>query len=231
MKPSTQALLAAVTAALFLFSGSAIPIGEVVGLVSKAILDVTRLPVDGEWSKAERGQPLVAGDRLRTGNRSFAIIKFNDNSMVRIREESEVALTATKDGAAFSKQVDVRSGGVGFEVTRQRAGEEFRFSTPTSVASIRGTAGALSTGEADTLVLLNGVASYRNVFSSRQVNVTDGITAIARRDGTIEMRPSTREERQAAETAAKTGDRPQQLKLELRNSDGEVKDLIIDYKE
>jgi hypothetical protein len=99
------------------------------------------------------------------------------------------------------------------------------------VASIRGTAGALSTGEADTLVLLNGVASYRNVFSSRQVNVTDGITAIARRDGTIEMRPSTREERQAAETAAKTGDRPQQLKLELRNSDGEVKDLIIDYKE
>jgi hypothetical protein len=204
---------------------------QTVGLLSKVILNVSHKAGTNDWSSATRGQTLNSGDMLRTGLRSLAIIKFKDNSMVRVRELSEVTLTTTLLNRARSKSVEVGSGGVGFSVTRQQTAEEFRFSSPTSVASIRGTAGLFATGGADTLVVIEGEVIFENKVSAKTVLVKAGFTGISSPDGSIITRSSNRGEQQEAETASRPGDQPRQLKMQLRNSRGEVKELILDFKD
>jgi len=222
--------------ALVLTTAGALPASspdaeQVIGVVSKVILDVTHKPTGQDWAAAVRGQALSQGHALRTGEKSVAIIKFKDNSLLRLREMSEVTLNGNQTGQSLSKSVDLLNGVIGFSVSKQRAGEEFRFSTPTSVASIRGTAGSLSRGASDVLVVIEGVVNFLNKVSGKTVDVQAGYTGISWPDGTLELRVSTDAERASAAEATRSGDQPRQLRLEIRNGQGEQKDLIIDYKE
>jgi hypothetical protein len=203
----------------------------VIGLISKVIQDVTRRVSGQEWEKATRGQTLASGDMVKTGAKSFAVLKLKDNSLLRLREESEVVVTGTLRGKEFSKSIQVRQGVVGFNIKKQGPDEQFRFSSPTSVASVKGTAGVLRVNGADTLTVVEGLVSLTNSLSNTSVDVPAGYTGISRPDGTVESRVSTAAELSAAEDATRTGDQPRQLKLELKNSQGQQKDLIIDFKE
>ena len=203
----------------------------VIGLISKVIQDVTRRVSGQEWEKATRGQTLASGDMVKTGAKSFAVLKLKDNSLLRLREESEVVVTGTLRGKEFSKSIQVRQGVVGFNIKKQGPDEQFRFSSPTSVASVKGTGGVLRVNGADTLTVVEGLVSLTNSLSNTSVDVPAGYTGISRPDGTVESRVSTAAELSAAEDATRTGDQPRQLKLELKNSQGQQKDLIIDFKE
>jgi hypothetical protein len=207
------------------------PTDDLVGLLSKVILDVTHKSGSRDWSKATRGQMLLSGDMVKTGARSLAIIKLKDNSLVRVREYTELTVSGTVEGEAFSKGVSIERGVIGFVVPKQKQNEEFRFRSPTSVASIRGTGGAMIVGQEDTVTITEGSVAVENLVSSTTVIVEEGFTAISRRDGSIESRPSTRAERETAEGAIRSEDRPRQLRLQLRNGQGETEELIIDYKE
>jgi hypothetical protein len=228
----TRIVAIALTGAALLF---AVPQAQaqnpVIGLISKVIQDVTRRVSGQEWQKATRGQTLVSGDMVKTGAKSFAILKLKDNSLLRLREESEVVVTGTLRGKEFSKSIQVRQGVVGFNIKKQGPGEQFRFSSPTSVASVKGTGGVLRVNGSDTLTVVEGLVSLTNSVSNTSVDVPAGYTGISRPDGTVESRVSTAAELTAAEDAMRTGDQPRQLKLELKNSQGQQKDLIIDFKE
>jgi len=78
---------------------------------------------------------------------------------------------------------------------------------------------------------VEGLVSLANSVSNTSVDVPAGYTGISRPDGSVESRVSTAAELRAAEDAMRTGDQPRQLKLELKNSQGQQKDLIIDFKE
>jgi hypothetical protein len=204
---------------------------DLVGLLSKVILDVTHKTGSKDWAKATRGQMLLSGDMVKTGARSLAIIKLKDNSLVRVREYTELTVTGTVAGDAFSKGVSIERGVIGFVVPKQKPDEEFRFRSPTSVASIRGTGGAMIVAQDDTVTVIEGSVEVENLISSNVIMVEEGFTAISRRDGSLVARPSTRAERETAEGALRSEDRPRQLRLQLRNSQGETEELIIDYKE
>lgn len=228
----TRIVAIALTGAALLF---AVPQARsqdpVIGLISKVIQDVTRRVSGQEWEKATRGQTLASGDMVKTGVKSFAILKLKDNSLLRLREESEVVVTGTLRGKEFSKSIQVRQGVVGFNIKKQGPGEQFRFSSPTSVASVKGTGGVLRVNGSDTLTVVEGLVSLTNSVSNTSVDVPAGYTGISRPDGTVESRASTAAELTAAEDAMRTGDQPRQLKLELKNGQGQQKDLIIDFKE
>jgi hypothetical protein len=228
----TRIVAIALTGAALLF---AVPQAQtqnpVIGLISKVIQDVTRRVSGQEWEKATRGQTLASGDIVKTGAKSFAVLKLKDNSLLRLREESEVVVTGTLRGKEFSKSIQVRQGVVGFNIKKQGPGEQFRFSSPTSVASVKGTGGVLRVNGSDTLTVVEGLVSLTNSVSNTSVDVPAGYTGISRPDGTVESRISTAAELTAAEDAMRTGDQPRQLKLELKNSQGQQKDLIIDFKE
>ncbi len=213
-------------------SGAAPPLeGTPVALVSKVILEVDRKEVGKDWNKASRGQTLASGDMVRTGLGALAIIKFKDNSLVRLREKTELTVTGKQARNTLSKSVEVQTGVVGFNVQKQRAGEEFRFTSPTSVASIKGTAGMLnSTRAADTLMVTDGLVSLLNRISSRSVDVTAGFTGISNRDGTVQSRPSTPGERRAALEALRD-DLRKRLEIELRDPQGKTNRLKIEYND
>lgn len=223
----TSLLMLIVVTRGLLFAGD-----PAIGVVSKVILEVSRRSQGEDWAKASKGDALRPGDVIRTGDRSFAVLKFNDNSMVRVRENSEVSVMATQQDRALSKSVDVERGAVGFRVSKQNPGEEFRFSSPTSVASVRGTEGLFTAApDADTLTVTLGKVMLSSRFSQQSAEITEGITGIAARDGSVLSRPATRQERRAAEEAVKTGEQPHRLKLHLRSRKGEDRELMIDYKE
>jgi hypothetical protein len=128
--------------------------------------------------------------------------------------------------------VNLDKGGLGFNIAKQRPEEEFRFTSPTSVASIRGTSGQyLVSRDGDTLVVLNGNVLLSNNSSSKSVDVSSGFTGISGPDGSLYARQSTNDEKKNAEDALRSGDQPMRLEFDLRDSQGKSKNLRIDYKQ
>ncbi len=195
------------------------------------VREVSHRNDSSDWDDAEKGDLLMAGDRVKTGQQSLAILKFNDRSIVRVREKSEIAMTTESDGKATVKTIDGATGSYGFDIQKQQSDEKFRFTSPTSVASIRGTMGTWSSGLGnDTLILPTGLVSLLNKISDRNLDVPAGYVAFSNADGSLTMRPATEQELAAARRAA-TGGTPRELDLKLRDEDGNEKDLKIKYRE
>jgi hypothetical protein len=228
----TRIILFAALGLGFARAAAAIPPASSVALISKVVLDVSRKETGKDWQSAKKGETLLSGDRVKTGAKSIAVVKFKDNSLVRVRELTELTVNGTMNGTAFSKSVEMKSGVIGFSIKKQQQTEEFRFSSPTSVASIRGTAGLYTaTSLADTLVVIEGLVNMQNTVSSQSLDVPEGYTGIARPDGSLTSRPSTPEEKAAAEAASQVSERDSRLEFELRDNQGNTKKLKIDFKE
>jgi hypothetical protein len=167
-----------------------------VAIIFKPVGAVDCMKEGKDWSKAAAATPLISGDKVKTGENSFVIIKFIENSILRLQEKSEITIrgemTANKE---FSKNVHLERGQLGFNVKKQE-NEKFEFSTPTSVASIRGTEGLLINGgdSSDVLILGTGVVVFTNIASNTSVNVNGGQTAYSYANGTIEVKKTTPEE-------------------------------------
>jgi len=203
----------------------------VIALMSKVILDVARKEVGKEWQPATRGETLFSGERVRTGEKSIAVIKFKDNSMLRVREKTEVVLTGSSQGSAFSKSTELQRGVIGFNIKKQQAGEEFQFSSPTSVASIRGTSGQFDAQDSsDKLIVLDGLVHFLNKISSDSLDVAGGFTGISNPDGMLQVRPSTPEEKLSAQLAARLGDLDNKLDIDLNDGKGNKKRIEIKFK-
>jgi len=235
MKCVVRYFVPLLAAAMCLSAGDAIatpPANSSIALISKVVLDVSRQEVGKDWQMADRGETLASGDKIKTGIKSIAVIKFKDNSLVRVREKTVLTVTGEMKGTAFSKTVTMEKGVVGFNIKKQQLQEEFRFKSPTSVASIRGTGGQFITHEAaDTLTIIEGNVRLTNNISSDFVDVEAGFTGISNADGSIYKRPSTQAERTAAEDAIKVGKKDSRLEFELRDSQGNQKQLRIDFDE
>ena len=163
-----------------------------VAMVCKVVLDVARKEASRDWQIARRGEILSSGDRVKTGDKSVAVIRFKDHSLVRVRERSELTVKATTRGSFVSRSVNLETGGVGFKMEKQGSDEEFRFTSPISVASIRGTEGQFISGHgSDTLTVIEGVVLLTNARSFETVEVQAGNTGIAHPDGTMFVRMAT----------------------------------------
>jgi hypothetical protein len=204
-----------------------------VALVKKTVNDVKKKTPDTNWEKAAIGTPLMGEDQVSTGKKSFALVKFSaDNSIVRVREQSLLTVKGEGPRNSIIKEVYLTKGGVGFSVTKQRQNQEFRLTSPTSVASIRGTRGKWSRGEhADTLIVIEGLVNLRNRNSNREVDVGAGFIGISYDDGTIIIRPATAEELENADRYASADETSNEIKFELKDQRGNSKTLKLQYKE
>jgi hypothetical protein len=226
----TQSIFLLITFTLFAISTDYSQTNSTVAVLTKTIQDVTRKSEGtSEWMKAKKGDPLVSGDFVRTGEKSFAIVKFTDNSMLRVREQSEVQIKGGIEGNAFSKEINIQRGGFGFDIKKQQ-NERFIFTSPTSVASIRGTKGKMSSGPTgDTLTVTEGAVNLRSKSSNKEVDVSSGSIGFSNADGVISSRTATEEELSDADAAATNGIE-NELNFELRDPQGNKKNLKIKYK-
>src|SRR5215831_19173232 len=93
-----------------------------VALITKIVQVVDRKSAEQDWKKAQTSDVLSSGDGVRTGQRSLAIVKFIDNSIVRVRPQSEVTILGeTPAPGTLSKNIRLLKGAFGFEVKKQHA--------------------------------------------------------------------------------------------------------------
>ena len=131
------------------------------------------------WTKAVLLSELKAGYEVRTQDKSFAMIKFADDSKVSVRAKSIITISGDMvGGKILNRDVYIERGRTSFEIKKQEA-EQFRFTSPISVASIRGTTGGAGFAPEETLAdltLITGEALFSSTRSGCSVEVKAGET-------------------------------------------------------
>jgi len=208
------------------FAGKNPPSEAPIAIVMKIVKDVNFKKANGDWSATKIGQTLATGDEIKTGGKSLAIVKFTDNSILRVRENCSIKIYANKNDKQISKNTYIGKGGVNFEVTKQQQNEEFQFTTPTMVASIRGTKGFLQVGDNETvLVLEEGSIDYKSLLGDQtKGNVKGGNSVIFTNDGNVTVATISPEQQRQLEDSKKTNTK----KIIIKTNQG---DLIIEYLE
>ena len=124
---------------------------DIQAVVVKVVRDVQKKALTTGWQKAVPADRLRSGYQLRTDDKSLAMIVFPDQSKLIIRSKSIVEIKGRKeDKQIVDRSVHVERGRLQFTVNKQER-EQFRFSSPISVASIRGTKGGLDHSPVDTM--------------------------------------------------------------------------------
>jgi len=87
---------------------------------------------------AKKGMSLEDGDKIVTGKRAFAAVRFlDDKSLVRVRANSVCSIEGKKKDKKIEKSIFVEIGTFFCDIFKQKG--SFKVITPTSVASIKGT--------------------------------------------------------------------------------------------
>jgi tetratricopeptide (TPR) repeat protein len=97
-----------------------------------------------QWVAAATNQVLQLGDRLRTGLRSRATLRWSDLSIVRVDQLTSMEIQPP-DKAGAKPQLELKSGATYF-FSRERP-EEIQFRTPVASGAIRGTEFNLAVAE------------------------------------------------------------------------------------
>ncbi len=83
------------------------------------------------------GEELKNGDRIKTGARSFVMVKIGDDINLRIGENSETVLSSIDKSSG--REIFLTNGKVLSWVDKLRKGDEYRVKTSTAIAAVRGT--------------------------------------------------------------------------------------------
>jgi hypothetical protein len=157
---------------------------DISAYIVKVIRDVNmKSPTEG-WQKAVPLSTLKSGYEVKTDKGSLAMILFADQSKLILREKSIVTIKGEVKGKEIlSRSVHMDRGNMIFNVKKAES-EQFRFSSPISVASIRGTQGAyVSEASIDSLTIAEGLADFANFISGKKGSVAAGQTGIADSSG------------------------------------------------
>lgn len=171
--------------------------GSVVALVKKIVKDVTfKKTSDSDWDVAKTGTPLQDGGQVKTGSKSLALVLFTEGSLLRVRENSILNIYGSKEGNKVSRNTVIEKGTLGFDV-RKQGDDEFKFTTPTAVASIRGTDGLIFCDSTVTRVFLENGELYIESTTDPTKNgkIVGGEKISMDQDGNVTKTALTEEEK------------------------------------
>jgi hypothetical protein len=200
---------------------STLPTDTPVALVKKIVIDVTYRKGDSDWTMAKTGLPLNDGDQVKTGPKSLALILFTDNSgLLRVRENAILNIYGKTDNKKLNKNTLLTKGTIGFEVNKQED-EEFKFTTPTAVASIRGTEGSLEVDDDNTTIIRldKGKLDFEaSKGDKKSGSLTEGNTAKIDNLGNISITPQTQADKNKNNSIKNTNTK----KVKIKTKFGEV---------
>lgn len=196
--------------------------------VKKIIKDVTfrANPDQSDWGKAKVGLILSDGGQVKTGSSSLALVHFIDGSgLLRVRENSILNIYGKSENKKMSKNTFINKGTIGFEVNKQAEDEEFKFTTPTVVASIRGTEGFIEHNDIDTTstIFLNTGSATFQTLSGEEGILGSGNTLKVNKDGSYLLSSSTAEDSTRFKSSKSTATR--QVIIRTRNGDIKIEYL------
>lgn len=218
--------------------------GDIAAYVLKVVNDVQKKAPTTSWQKAVLGNELKSGYSLKTEKGSFAMIRFPDETKIIVRQNSIVEVKGQMKGKQIlDRSVYMQRGDVAFDV-RKQATEQFRFSSPISVASIRGTQGGYSSGadSTDMLIINEGLATLTNLLSHLSQDVGTGQIGITYGNGQINVQKSNPQQQQLGNLGntglgdqGGQGQGGQKTKRVLRipgeDKDGNKKTIIFEWEE
>ena len=181
------------------------------------------------FSPIKAGQLLNDKDIIRTGANAFAVLIYlDDKSMVKLKGATNLEIRGKKVGKGLEKNLEITGGTIRAVVSQQRRGE-FTVTSPTSVASVKGTSFWIVSNSqtGDQVYNEEGVVQLTNLTSGDIVDLLANQTGISTTDGGLSV----------AETIAAnvpieeddSGREPRELRIRFKDSDGTEKVLIIKY--
>lgn len=177
-----------------------------VALVQKTINDVKYKAEDKDWDTAKPGVTLKDGEEVKTGLKSLALVKFLDGSLVRVRENTTLNIYAKKENKQQVTNTVLSNGQINFDVKKQANGE-FTFTTPTGIASIRGTSGLIDVpnNNESRFILETGLIELQATQGQKMnARLTPGNTAIITDDGNIVINESSNDDKNKLQSSKKT---------------------------
>lgn len=150
--------VASLTVLLAVAHGAEVPVAQgqiCVLLTREGKVEVGRKGTT-QWAAGLTNQALETGDRLRTGLRSRATLRWSDLSVMRVNELTSIEIQPPEK-AGQKPQLELKSGAAYF-FSREKP-TEIQFRTPVASGAIRGTEFQLAVAEdgSTTLSLIDGV--------------------------------------------------------------------------
>lgn len=178
--------------------------------------------------QARKGQVLYGGDKLKTGAASGCALKFiDDKSLLRIKENSSCVIEGQREKEHINKNIVVEVGSFFASLFKQRG--KFTVTTPTSVASVKGTKfWTIQLPDGRTVYIgLEGLVDLAN--DAGRVLLRSGQTATySSRSQLPEIRLTSESEIPPLEEGYEN---MKSLEIEFQDANGNTKKLRIDYKE
>jgi len=176
------------------------------------------------WTAASRGTRLFAENKIRVAAGGSGLVRFWDGSIIRLGEKSEAKILGKRDGneTVADRQVEFSLGNISFDV-KKRDGQEFKFSSPTAVAAIKGTEGTVDATNSGTELAIvassrkDDAAQLQSTKSNKSVTVGVGQSAKADLLGNLTSRLLSEAEREAKRRA---------ISLARDEAEKVIKDLI-----
>jgi ferric-dicitrate binding protein FerR (iron transport regulator) len=206
---------------------------DIQAVVVKVVRDVQKKAATTGWQKAVPADRLRSGYQLRTDDKSLAMVMFPDQSKLIIRAKSIVEIKGQKqDKQIVDRSVHVERGRLAFEVKKQER-EQFRFSSPISVASIRGTKGGVDHTPIDTT---STFVCTQGAFDVDGLPLLAGQTYQKRGSGQGRVRNSTGNDNNIADQTEDVTDeegdggqpgQPDKNRLELIGRDASGKEIKV----
>ena len=162
---------------------------ERIAFTTKVSGQVNLINLQDQTVPLKRGTVLSAGERIETRSDGTAIIMFiDDKSLLRIQNNTSLALGGERSATAIDKQIDMQFGKLRAEVAEQRQGS-FTISTPISVASVKGTDFWVTSDPVlgDIFLGIEGLIEVQNLVSGGVIEVGGGQVGTSEPDGTTEV--------------------------------------------
>lgn len=132
------------------------------------------------------GEELKQGDIIKTGQASFLVFNIGETATARIQADTSVTLSNITDMANID--INLTKGGVLNKVNKLAKGGTYKISTPTVVASVRGTVFSANVDEGtNTVAVKNGTVDVTLKEKNESLSLKDGKTAVIKE--TIVERP------------------------------------------
>ena len=175
------------------------------------------------------GTSLFSEDEVKTGKDGYIVLVFlDDKSQIKIRENSEMIIAGEVKKGAISKSISMDYGTLKAEVNPQKKGD-FIIATPTSVASVKGTAfWVISDPTGDIFFGLEGEVEVTNNESGQVVVVQEGYTGTSLPDGNTGVE-ETSEENIPDEPEEET-EETNLIEIELQDPQGNQKTIKVEFQ-
>lgn len=191
--------------------------------------DVNILPKN---VKAEKGEPLFSGDTLRTNDVGYAAVQFMDNSIAKVKPNSELIVNGeVRNDKSTSARIALEAGEIFMEVIK-RSNNNFEVATSKSVASVKGTEFGIT--DANYAWVEDGIVEFTATISGNVVALNQRMYGQVNDDNTITTGELTVEELQRLRNEfleAAGQSEPGSFKLRFRDENGQIREIEIDYYE